>query len=296
MLLRANQRVHCRNGSPAGVPLPAPWNHTSCGACCDLPTRCAATGCSQNMSPVGHKPLPAYVFAAQVHVSTNQLINTARVLADPTQQHLLQALAPLPLALPQQQPHQGGHNAHATTTAAPPSADTAGPSPQHHHQQQRQQQQQTPALSAAIVVGDEYYAAKEQLFIAEQALLRTMRFELGAQQPHKHLLNYVALLELSQHAAAAAVCVLNDAVAYTRVVCTHSAAVVAAAALQHVLATTTATGGDEGVVSRGRSSKEQQVAVASGQWVGLVGLPDAEVAAAQQEIAGLYRRLAVDTG
>lgn len=241
------------------------------------------------------KPAPrVYVAPAQVHVSTNQLINTARVLADPTQQHLLQALAPLPLARQQQ------HNAHATTTAAPPPpAGTAGPSPQQQHQQQ---QQQTPALSAAIVVGDEYYAAKEQLFIAEQALLRTMRFELGVQQPHKHLLNYVALLELGQHAAAAAVCVLNDAVAYTRVVCTHSAAVVAAAALQHVLATTTAeaaaAGGGEGVVSRGRrSSKEQQVAVASGEWVSLVGLPDAEVVAAQQDIAGLYRRLAVvDTG
>jgi hypothetical protein len=235
------------------------------------------------------------VVSVQVHVSTNQLINTARVLADPSQQHLLQALAPLPLALQQQQQHQpehhGQHNAGVTPAGAPsPAAADTGPPSQQHPQQQQQEQQQP---SAAIVVGDEYYAAKEQLFMAEQALLRTMRFELGVQQPHKHLLNYVALLDLGQHAAAAAVCVLNDAVAYTRLVCTHSAAVVAAAALQHVLAT--AAGAGEGANnSRGRgsrSSREQQQVVALGQWVSLVGLPDAEVDAAQQEIAGLYRRL-----
>jgi hypothetical protein len=189
----------------------------------------------------------------QVHVSTNQLINTARVLADPTQQHLLQALAPLQLSLlhpPQQQPlPDAAHNIDpAPPHRAPAAAAAAGPSTsssQHQQQQAVQQPQQQQQLvqqqwqhlppSGAILVGDEYYAAKEQLFLAEQAVLRLMRFKLTVHQPHKYLLNFCRLLELQQQLAAAAVCVLNDAIAYTTLVCQHSAAVVAAAALQYVL-------------------------------------------------------------
>lgn len=175
----------------------------------------------------------------QVHVSTNQLINTARVLADPTQQHLLEALAPLPLQghLPapqqQQQPlpnaRPGSEPATAPQAAAAASEAAAGSS------QQEQQQQHVQPHSAAIVVGEAYYAAKEQLFMAEQAVLRLMRFQLGVQQPHKYLLNFCQLLGLQQQLAAAAVCVLNDAIAYTTLVCEQESAVVAAAALQYVL-------------------------------------------------------------
>jgi hypothetical protein len=106
---------------------------------------------------------------------------------------------------------------------------------QQQQQQQQQQQPQQQLSSAGIVVGDEYYAAKEQLFMAEQAVLRLMRFEFGVDQPHKYLLNFCRLLEIQQQLAAAAVCVLNDCVVYTDLVCIQQAAVVAAAALQHVL-------------------------------------------------------------
>lgn len=215
----------------------------------------------QRTSPPGSRLVPrqtltdqrALVPLLQVHVSTNQLINTARVLADPTQQHLLQALAPLQLSLlhpPQQQPlPDAAHNTdQAPTHRAPAAAAAAGPSTSSSQHQQQQAVQQPPPQqqlvqqqwqhlppSEAILVGDKYYAAKEQLFLAEQAVLRLMRFELTVHQPHKYLLNFCRLLELQQQLAAAAVCVLNDAIAYTTLVCQHSAAVVAAAALQYVL-------------------------------------------------------------
>jgi hypothetical protein len=210
--------------------------------------------------------------ALQVHVSTNQLINTARVLSDPTQQHLLQALAPLHIHQQQQQQQQ--QQAHSTahdngqpqlqqqqhTTGPGPSngpaeesADvtpTAGALPQieHHQQQQQQLQQQQQQQqdhqqwrhlppSGCIVVGDDYYAAKEQLFVTEQVVLRIMRFQLEVEQPHKYLFNFCRLLDVQQQLAAAAAAVLNDAIAYTALVCRTRAAVLAAAALQSVLQT-----------------------------------------------------------
>jgi hypothetical protein len=223
----------------------------------------------------------AAAMALQVHVSTNQLINTARVLADPSQQHLLQALAPLqiqqqqqlqsnagggvqPQILQQQQQKQkqdtaGSGSASGDQTAAGPAraaaatssaaaegagaTPAAGALPQGSHQQQQQQQQQDHwqwqqlPPSTFIVVGDEYYAAKEQLFVTEQVVLRVMRFQLEVEQPHKYLLNLCRLLDVQQQLAAAAVAVLNDAIAYTGLVCRTRAAILAAAALQYVLQT-----------------------------------------------------------
>jgi hypothetical protein len=59
-----------------------------------------------------------------------------------------------------------------------------------------------------------------------------MSFQLRVQQPLKQLLNFCRLLGVSKAVAAAAVCLLNDAVAYTQLLLTEDAAVVAAAALQ----------------------------------------------------------------
>lgn len=62
-----------------------------------------------------------------------------------------------------------------------------------------------------------------------------MSFQLNVQQPHKQLLNFCNLLRVSTTAAAAAVCLLNDAVAYTGLCARYDAAVIAAAVLQLVL-------------------------------------------------------------
>lgn len=188
-----------------------------------------------------------------------------------------------------------------------------------------------------MVVGDEYYAAKEALFMAEQVVLRLLRFQLGpssAQQPLKYLFNFCRLLGLEGHqqqeVARAAVCALNDAVAYTNLLCRCEAAVVAAAALQHVLlrrpggeisreaaelrresARGGASGGDGGGSSRDNhqhsridgmaeaaaaggvvAERRQGVSLPdTGGWVVLAGLAEAEVDAAQQELAELYRTL-----
>jgi hypothetical protein len=71
-----------------------------------------------------------------------------------------------------------------------------------------------------------------RLFIAEQVVLRLMSFQMRVQQPLKQLLNFCRLLGASKAVAAAAVCLLNDAVAYTQLVLTQDAAVLAAGALQ----------------------------------------------------------------
>jgi hypothetical protein len=71
-----------------------------------------------------------------------------------------------------------------------------------------------------------------RLFIAEQVVLRLMSFQLRVQQPLKQLLNFCRLLAVSSAVAAAAVCLMNDAVAYTQLLLGQDAAVVAAAALQ----------------------------------------------------------------
>jgi hypothetical protein len=103
-------------------------------------------------------------------------------------------------------------------------------------QQQQEQQQQEQQQPAVVVVGDQYYAAKDRLFAAEQVVLRLMSFQLGVDQPHKHLLNFCKLLGASRTATAAAVCILNDTLAYTNFCLTAEPAAVAAAALQLAVA------------------------------------------------------------
>lgn len=193
--------------------------------------------------------------------------------------------------------------------------------------------QQLPA-SQAIVVGDNYYAAKEQLFVAEQVVLRLMRFELGVEQPHKHLFNFCRLLGLQQEQSAAAVCVLNDGIAYTTLVCKYQAAVVAAAALQYVLSSSQpqrtagrAAAGQHAAGSRQASRSQgdaqhsshqgartghgshgssrdhpardspaysHRVVNDSADWIQWVGLQESEVSAAQQELSSLFQSGNVD--
>jgi hypothetical protein len=232
-----------------------------------------------------------------VHVSTNQLINAARVLADPSQHALLQALAPLP---PRLLPKLQQQHAVPKTAAADGTQQQQGgggshqrkhhhqsqqqPQPeqqqQHNHQQQQQPEQQQP--SAAILTGEDYYAAKESLFLAEQVVLRRMRFQLGdTAQPHKHLLNFCRLLGLARATAADAVATLNDALSYTRLACDTQPGVLAAAALQHVLQLHRAATAGAAAAAAGASATDDQ-------WVRLVGLPPPAVTAAQQVLQALY--------
>lgn len=62
------------------------------------------------------------------------------------------------------------------------------------------------------LVGDAYQAAKRQLIQDEQLLLRYLRFDIGADQPHRHLYVLAHCWGASREAVRMAVCLLNDAV------------------------------------------------------------------------------------
>ncbi len=72
------------------------------------------------------------------------------------------------------------------------------------------------AASFPYLVGDAYAAAKRQLILDEQLLLRRLRFDLGAgsDQPHRHLYVLAHYWGASPAALRAATCLLNDAVAH----------------------------------------------------------------------------------
>eukprot|EP00877_Chromochloris_zofingiensis_P003720 jgi/Chrzof1/13349/Cz07g29230.t1 len=128
----------------------------------------------------------------QATISTNHLINTIRLLSSPHNQHQLQQLTPLPSNAPQDN---------------------------------------TVQHTATVVVGDDYYAAKDQLLIAEQHVLRVMQFQVNIDHPYKYLLNLCNLLQVSKPTAAAAVCLLNDCLTFTDLCIKQSPYVTAAAVL-----------------------------------------------------------------
>jgi hypothetical protein len=68
---------------------------------------------------------------------------------------------------------------------------------------------------AGFLAGDEYYAAKDQLIIDEQLLLRLLRFEVGVQHAHKYLLNMCHVLGCSQPLAQMATCLVRLKFAHT---------------------------------------------------------------------------------
>lgn len=67
------------------------------------------------------------------------------------------------------------------------------------------------APSSGFLAGDEYYAAKDQLIMDEQILLRVLRFEISVQHAHKYLLNMCQLLRCSQPVAQMALCLVRAA-------------------------------------------------------------------------------------
>ncbi|CAL8464590.1 g4125 [Coccomyxa elongata] len=82
-----------------------------------------------------------------------------------------------------------------------------------------------------FLAGDEYYAAKDQLIMDEQILLRVLRFEISVQHAHKYLLNMCHVLRCSQPLAQMALCLVNDSLFRTGLSLDHSPAEVAAGAL-----------------------------------------------------------------
>lgn len=92
-------------------------------------------------------------------------------------------------------------------------------------------EQQALEASASALTGSAYYAAKQQLFTAEQHLLRRLQFQLVTPQPHAYLLNLVNLVRPPAPVSVAAACLLNDALVYTDCVVVHPPEVLAVAAL-----------------------------------------------------------------
>ncbi len=65
------------------------------------------------------------------------------------------------------------------------------------------------APRAGFLAGDDYYAAKDQLIMDEQLLLRVLRFEIAVQHAHKYLLNMCHVLRCSQPLAQMATCLVR---------------------------------------------------------------------------------------
>jgi hypothetical protein len=58
------------------------------------------------------------------------------------------------------------------------------------------------------LAGEQYYAAKDQLIMDEQLLLRILRFQIHVEHPHKFLLNMCHVLRCSQPLASLALCLV----------------------------------------------------------------------------------------
>lgn len=70
------------------------------------------------------------------------------------------------------------------------------------------------ALSRSpCLVGEAYQAAKRQLILDEQVVLRRLRFEIGVEQPHRHLYALAHCWGAPAAALRLATCLLNDCVA-----------------------------------------------------------------------------------
>ena len=62
------------------------------------------------------------------------------------------------------------------------------------------------------LVGEAYQQRKAQLILDEQLLLRVLRFDIGVDQPHRHLYVLAHCWGATSEAVRAAVCLLNDCV------------------------------------------------------------------------------------
>ena len=81
------------------------------------------------------------------------------------------------------------------------------------------------------LVGQPYYEAKAQLVIAEQTLLRAIKFQLQQCQPYGTLLHMCRALRLPLPLVQASVSVLNDVAAFSDVLLDTNALLLAAASI-----------------------------------------------------------------
>jgi hypothetical protein len=119
-------------------------------------------------------------------------------------------------------------------------------------------EQQALEASASALTGNAYYAAKQQLFTAEQHLLRRLKFQMVTPQPHAYLLNLVNLVRPPAAAAVAATCLLNDALVYTDCVVQHPPEVLAVAALAAAEQGLQATGAAAGIAAAAAGAGVEQ--------------------------------------
>lgn len=113
--------------------------------------------------------------AEEAQVSTNQAINAAHLLALPENAHLLKALVPLAHLVPPRPERLLATIDSGCSGGATPAAANAPA--------------QTDKTKSQVLVGDAYYAAKEQLFVAEQHVLRHNHFVVHVEHPYKHALH-----------------------------------------------------------------------------------------------------------
>lgn len=65
------------------------------------------------------------------------------------------------------------------------------------------------APRSGFLAGDHYYAAKDQLIMDEQILLRVLHFEIGVEHAHKYLLNMCQVLQSNEALAQLATCLVR---------------------------------------------------------------------------------------
>lgn len=121
----------------------------------------------------------------QSPVRTNDLLNAGRYLAHATDRQLIEAAFP---GLQSKQPLSDAVHAQLSIDVA---TDTQSFS------------------NATFLAGNEYYAAKDQLIMDEQTLLRVVGFDIHVIHPHRFLLNMCHVLRCSQQLTQLALCLVS---------------------------------------------------------------------------------------
>ena len=131
--------------------------------------------------------------ASQTPLRTNDLVNAVEYISRPNDTTRLYQAFPELLPRHARQDATGGRQSEQPQSHASASAEPAGEA----------------APEGGFLAGEAYYAVKEQLISDEQVLLRTLRFQLALEHPHKHLLSMCRLLSCSQPLTQLATCLVR---------------------------------------------------------------------------------------
>ena len=126
----------------------------------------------------------------QTPLRTNDLLNAIKYVFTPDDSGTLQRAFPGILAARQPSSEQALMPADIETETGTKTEISAAP-------------------EGGSLAGDAYYAAKDQLIMDEQVLLRMLRFSINIEHPHKYLLNMCHLLGCSQPLAHLATCLVG---------------------------------------------------------------------------------------